>query len=336
MCLLGFGNVNRALAHLLGERAGELRQKFGIDYRITGIASRKLGWVADLNGMHPSTLLGNDGAGFATSLACQTVRDWLQACQADVLFEGTSLNVHDGQPAIDHIRAALEHGAHAVTANKGPVVFAYDELRMLAARQGRRFLFESAVMDGVPVFSLFRENLPVIHLRGFHGILNSTTNVILSGMEEGLSFDASLAAAQQLGVAETDPSFDIDGWDAAVKVAALAIVLMGAHLKPAEIRRHGIREITAAEMKKARESGKCYKLVCRARRTADAVEASVGPELLPIDSPMAQVSGTSSIIHFQTDIFPGLTITEHDPGLFATAYGMLADFVRAVHEPISQ
>ncbi len=103
----------------------------------------------------------------------------------------------------------------------------YDELRQLAAAKKRRFLFESTVMDGVPIFSLFRDNLPAIHLRGFHGILNSTTNVILAGMEEGLSFDAALRKAQEIGVAETDASHDIDGWDAAVKVAALVTVLMG-------------------------------------------------------------------------------------------------------------
>ena len=130
-----------------------------------------------------------------------------------------------GQPAVDHIRAALNHGAHAITANKGPIVHAYRELRDLAAKQGKRFLFESTVMDGVPIFSLF-DQLPAIHLQGFHGILNSTTNVILSQMEQGLSFDEALKKAQALGVAETDATHDIDGWDAAVKTAALITVLM--------------------------------------------------------------------------------------------------------------
>ncbi len=133
------------------------------------------------------------------------VRDWLRAAEADVLFEATSLNVENGQPAADHLRAALEHGAHAITANKGPIVHAYDELRQLATQRGRRFLFESTVMDGVPIFSLFQENLPALHLRGFRGILYSTTNVILGGMEEGLSFEASLQKAQALGVAEPTP-----------------------------------------------------------------------------------------------------------------------------------
>ncbi len=126
---------------------------------------------------------------------------------------------------------ALEAGAHAISANKGPVVHAYRELTELAAAKGRRFLFESAVMDGVPIFSLFRETLPAIEIRGFRGVLNSTTNVVLEGMEAGMTFDESIRQAQQLGVAESDPSDDIEGVDAAVKVVALANVLMRADLK---------------------------------------------------------------------------------------------------------
>ena len=247
-----------------------------------------------------------------------------------MLFEATSLNVADGQPAIDHIRAALECGAHAITANKGPVVYGYQELSALAAAKGKKFFFEATVMDGVPIFSLFRDNLPAVKLLGFRGILNSTTNVILSGMEEGLSFEESLKKAQQMGVAETDPSHDIEGWDGAVKVAALVTVLMGVPIKLEEIEREGIAKLTGDTVRAARAAGKPYKLVCRAQRDGTRVRASVRPEQLPLSDPMAWVAGTSSIIYFETDIFPGLVITENNPGLEATAYGMLADFVKAV------
>jgi homoserine dehydrogenase len=256
------------------------------------------------------------------------VQAWLKAAQADILFEATALNVETGQPAVDHIRAALEHGAHAITANKGPIVHAYRELRDLAAAQGKRFLFESTVMDGVPVFSLLPQ-LPLIHLQGFHGILNSTTNVILSEMENGLSFGESLKKAQSLGVAETDATHDIDGWDSAVKTAALIAVLMDVPVRLEEIAREGIRKLSAEAVPAARKEGRPYKLVCRARKTESGVTASVRPEQIPLTEPMAQVTGTSSYIYFETDIFPGLAITEENPGLYATAYGMLADFVRA-------
>src|SRR5207245_2876681 len=189
---------------------------------------------------------------------------WLTATRADVLFEATSLNVENGQPAVDHIRAALNHGAHAITANKGPIVHAYRELRDLAAARGKRFLFESTVMDGVPIFSLF-DQLPAIHLQGFHGILNSTTNVILGEMETGLSFDAALKKAQDLGVAETDSTHDIDGWDAAVKTAALMTVLMDVPVHLEDIQREGIRELTTEGVRNAKRDGWPFKLVCRAK-----------------------------------------------------------------------
>jgi homoserine dehydrogenase len=258
------------------------------------------------------------------------IRAWLLASRADVLFEATSLDPKAGQPAIDHIRAALEMGAHAITANKGPVVYACEDLLCLAEKHKRRFLFESTVMDGVPIFSMFRSGLPAVRLTGFHGILNSTTNVILSGMEEGLSFEESLKRAQELGVAETDASHDIDGWDAAVKTAALVRVLMGQRILLEQIERIGIRGLTAEQVRAARAAGTPYKLVCRAHITECGLTARVRPEQVPASDPMASVSGTSSIIAFETDIFPELVITENNPGLQATAYGMLADFVRAV------
>jgi homoserine dehydrogenase len=336
-----------------------LRDEYNISYRITGIASRRLGWIADSSGLDSAALLSPNSDSLAGLARARRPRphepqpsnlpDWLTAARADVLFEATSLNVETGRPAIDHIRAALEHGAHAITANKGPIVHAYRELRALAAKQGKRFLFESTVMDGVPIFSLF-DQLPAIHLQGFHGILNSTTNVILSEMEKGLTLDAALRKAQDLGIAETDATHDLDGWDAAVKTAALITVLMDtsnargvadAPVRPStppirleEIEREGIRDLTPEAVRNARRDGWPYKLVCRAKRENEGaharIKASVKPEKVLSSTPMAKIAGTSSYIYFETDIFPGLAITEENPGLYATAYGMLADFVRAV------
>jgi len=202
--------VNRALLRLLEKKDGELRER-GIAWRITGVATRHLGWVADANGLDAEVLLG-DGFSPRSRAGASTprdVREWLSLAKADVLFEATSLNLRDGQPAIDHIRAALEAGAHAITANKGPIVHAYEELRSLAAARGRGFLFESTVMDGVPIFALFRENLPVVHLHGFHGILNSTTNVILSGMEEGSALMSRWPKRSRSGLPKPTPAMTL-------------------------------------------------------------------------------------------------------------------------------
>jgi homoserine dehydrogenase len=332
---------------LLLDRDQELRERHEISWRITGVATRRLGWIADRDGLDQAALLAlaaDELPGLSPGSSAppaphhpaphNNVRDWLSAARADALFEATALNLESGQPAVDHIRAALEHGAHAITANKGPIVHAYRALRDLAVAQGKRFLFESTVMDGVPIFSLFHE-LPVIHLQGFHGILNSTTNVILSEMENGLSFDESLKKAQALGIAETDASHDIDGWDAAVKTAALITVLMDVPVRLEEIAREGIRGLRPRALREARRDGFPYKLVCRAKREGGGVRASVRPEKVMVGTPMGATSGTSSYICFNTDIFPTLSISEGDPGLYATAYGMLADFVRAVRSDTS-
>jgi homoserine dehydrogenase len=340
--LLGFGNVNRTLAQLLKTREAELRDRHGISFRITGIASRRLGWIADPSGLDPARVeetcvVAGDSPANAGNVAkarpsdhpASTVDTWLKAAQADILFEATSLNVETGQPGVDHIRAALAHGAHAITANKGPIVHAYRELRDLAKAKNKRFLFESTVMDGVPIFSFF-DQLPAIHLQGFHGILNSTTNVILREMENGLTFDESLKKAQSLGIAETDATHDVDGWDAAVKTAALITVLMDIPIRLEEIERKGIRDLRPKVLREARMDGFPYKLVCRAKREGSGVKARVGPEKVIVGTPMGGTSGSSSYICFNTDIFPILSVFEGEPGLYATAYGMLADFVRAV------
>ena len=333
LCFLGFGNVNHTLVELLQLKSSDLRTRYGISWRITGIASRRIGWVANANGFDPDRLSGADTSiseNLPNAKRLINLHDWLDAARPNVVFEATSLNVETGQPAIDHIRAALEFGAHAITANKGPIVHAYRELRDLALQRGKNFLFESTVMDGVPIFSMFRTSLPAIEVKSFKGILNSTTNVILTGMEQGLSFEDALRKAQSMGIAETDASYDIDGWDAAVKVAALVNVVLDFPLHPKEVEREGIRALSGDPVRSASQGGKPYKLVCRATREGSKVRASVKPEQVLLEDPFARVTGSSSIIQFETDIFPALTITETDPGLYATAYGMLSDLIRAV------
>ncbi len=328
LCVLGFGNVGKAFVALLTRKRQELAQKYGLACRITGVASRRMGWLAAPNGFDPAKLLAED---FSQGERLLDIGAWLKAGAADALFEISSLNARTGQPAIDHIRTALKMRAHAISANKGPVVHAHYELTRLAESVGRRYLFESAVMDGVPIFSLFREAMPAVEIRGFRGVLNSTTNVILEGMEAGMTLEQSIRKAQELGVAESDPTEDIEGVDAAVKVVALANVLMGAELKLDDVRRQGIQGITVEQLREAREKGEAWKLVCRAKRQTDgAVEAAVEPQQLKLDDPLAQVHGTSSVISFETDVLPQLILTEQDPTLETTAYGLLADFLIAV------
>jgi homoserine dehydrogenase len=239
--------------------------------------------------------------------------------------------VKTGQPATEHLRTALDLGIHAITANKGPIVHAYHELTALAKERNRQFLYESTVMDGVPVFSMFPYGLPATDIRGFSGVLNSTTNVVLTEIEKGRSMDEAVKRAQAMGIAETDPTADLDGWDAAVKVVALAIVLMGANVRLEQVQRTGIRELSEEKIRSVRAAGMRYKLVCRAERRGDGVDCSVRPEMLLASDPLANLEGSSSAIRFDLDVF-GLSLVEHNPGVEATGYGLLADFLRAVRQ----
>jgi len=324
---MGFGNVGRALLKLLISKETELRRKYDVRWRLTGVASRRIGWVANPDGLKPIAVLG----GFFPSApnVSRNVREWLEQGKVDVLFEATSLVAPTGQPAIDHLTAALESGAHAITANKGPLVHAYKELVALAKEKQRRFLFESTVMDGVPIFSLFPTGLPASELRAFSGVLNSTTNVVLTEVERGRSIAEGIQRAEAMGIAETDPAQDLDGWDAAVKVAALATVLMGIPTKIESVQRTGIRELSEEKIRSVRSAGMRYKLVCRAERRGDGVDCRVAPELLLVSDAMAGLEGTSSAIRFDLDVL-SFSIVEHNPGVEATAYGLLADFLRAV------
>ncbi len=310
---------------LLIAKETELHRRYDVRWRLTGVATRRNGWLAHPDGLNPLAILTAQHHG----TSARNVREWLEQTKADVLFEASSLDVHTGQPAIDHIKTALALGAHAISVNKGPVVHALRELTSLARENGKKFLYEATVMDGVPIFSMFPLGLPATELRGFVGVLNSTTNVVLTEIEKGRSFEEGIKRAQAIGIAETDPTADLDGWDAAVKVAALAIVLMNAPIRLDQVRRTGIRDLSEEKIRSVRASGMRYKLVCRAQRRGDGVDCSVQPELLLASDPLANLEGTSSAVRFDLDVF-GLSLVEHNPGIEATGYGLLADFLRAV------
>ncbi len=324
LCFLGFGNVGRALARLLVSKSAELRDAYGIEWEINGVATRRMGWRASENAIDVANLLaGNDD-----TAPVHDIDEWLAHAKPDVVFETTSLNPETGQPAIEYLRKSLQSGAHTITANKAPIVYAYDELNEIAIAQGKRFMFESTVLDSAPVFSLFRETLPAVKIRGFSGVFNSTTNVILETMEEGRSFAEGVKTAQELGVAETDPSNDVDGWDSIMKVCAIARVILRVPLLPSDVRREGIRGLDSATLQAARAEGKPFKLLSRATVNTDgSVTAFVRPEQIALNEPFGGVRGTSLAIHFELDTIPGLTIISHRPNLQSTAYGLLADFV---------
>lgn len=335
---------------LLDERASELRGVHHLDWRVVAVVTARHGVARDLRGLDTGGALDLVERGQSLSAldapatlgrepaapgdpAVRVVEQIAAAARAAgstralVVVETTVLDIAAGQPAIDHIRAGLRAGAHVVTANKGPVAFAYAELDELARAAGRAFMFESAVMDGIPVFNMVRETLPAVRISGFSGVVNSTTNFIITAMEGGREFAESLAEMQAAGIAEADASLDVDGWDAAAKASALANVLMGARMTPRDVQRSGIGHLTGARVREAVARGKRLKLVARGERHGTEVAARVSVEELPADHLFATLGGQQNALLLDTDLVGQFSIVQMGGGLTQTAYGLVTDLV---------
>lgn len=339
IALLGFGNVGRALAELLLRKADTLQQAFDLHIKAVGISTGRHGHLIDPNGIDLRAALEAVRAGrsldtLGKGKALSDTVSFFSECPADLLFETSPTNVENGEPALGYIYGALEKGVHVATANKGPVAFGYHELAALAERKNVGFFFESTVMDGAPVFATFREGLPGATITRMRGIFNSTTNYILTAMEaDNVPFGQALKVAQEIGIAETDPTQDIDGWDSAIKTVILANVLMGARLTPQDVRPKGIRSIDSKEVEEAIAAGKRIRLICEIARGDDGiVTASVAPQAIPVSDLLASVTGTSGTIAIETDTLRRLTIVEHDPGPDTTAYGLFADMLNLLRK----
>ena len=339
LALIGFGNVARALARLLIRKQDLLKSQHDVTFSFTGLATGGHGFAVNPNGLDIQKALELvESKQSISPLSAIPVEDSLAVItnsQANVMFENSPVNTQTGQPALDHIRTALNLNMHAITANKGPVVHGYRELNTLAKSKGKRFGFESTVLGGAPVFSVFREAFPLAELTSIKGIFNATTNVILSLMENGEAYDDAVKYAQSIGLAETDPTNDVDGWDAAIKVAALVTVLMDTPMTPQQVNPTGIRGITPDMIAKAKAEGKRYKLVCSAEKVDGKVTASVSPQLVDSTSPLYGMMNSSTGITFRTDVILDYSIIlSEKPGMkggpVETAYGLFADFVNAV------
>jgi homoserine dehydrogenase len=338
LSLIGFGNVARSLAKLFLRKEDLLKQQ-GITFSFTGISTGSHGFAVNPDGLDIQMALeliesGNDISSLSTTLVKDSL-SVIQNSQADIMFENSPVNTQTGQPALDHVHMALNLNMHVITANKGTVVYGYRELTALAASKNRKFKFEATVLGGAPVFSVFREAFPLAELSSIKGIFNATTNIILSRMENGETYDDAVKYCQSIGVAETDPANDVDGWDAAIKVAALVTVLMDTPMTPQQVDPTGIRGITPEMIAQAKAEGKRYKLVCSAEKIGDQVTTSVAPQLVDSTSPLYGMMNSSTGITFRTDVILDYSIIETERegmqgGPVETAYGLFADFVNIV------
>jgi homoserine dehydrogenase len=339
LVLIGFGNVARRFVKLLGETADRL----DFTWKIVAISTKHHGSVVDAEGIDMRRALTTVESRQSLDRldpeprersGIDVIRQIADALADDaaegrlICVETTVLDIDRGEPAVSHVRAALEGQAHVVTANKGPAAFAYHELEALAESVDRVFMFEGAVMDGVPVFNLVRETMPAITIEGFRGVINTTCNFILSELERGNEFERALADMQTRGIAEADPSLDIDGWDAAAKTAALVNALMGGVITPHHVTRMGIRDVTGADVREAVGRNKRIRLVASASRQGGKVKARVEPELLDHTDPLAGLVDLNNALYLSTDLLGEVGIVQRGGSLTQTAYSLLSDVSR--------
>jgi homoserine dehydrogenase len=331
LAIIGFGNVGQGLTTILRDRGAELATRFDREIVMVAVSDIRLGCIYDPNGLSPAALLD----AFATSGNLEGVsapqKGWdslrtIRESNADVVVELSPTDLTTGEPAIGHIRAALESGKHAITTNKGPIALQYHELLKSAVSHGVQLGVEGTVMSGTPALRVGSELLAAAGVSQIRGIINGTTNYILSKMQDGMDYVTALAEAQAKGYAEADPTGDVEGYDAAGKLVILANVLMGAEIGLANVVRTGITGITAADIRAASQSGECWKLIASLNRNPDGVVAArVAPERIPNSHPLAAVRGATNAITYTTTLLGDVTLIGPGAGRQETGYAILCD-----------
>lgn len=328
LLLVGFGTVGQGLAQILHERADALRAQYGFEAQIVGVSTLRRGSLYAPDGLDLGALLDLDAGAPLDDYPFEAQRGWdvpqlIAEGGADVLVEVSYTDLKTAQPALDYCRAALRAGLDLVLANKGPVALALPELEALARQTGRRLRFEATVMAGTPALALGREGLAGSGIRAARGILNGSTNLMLTRMGEGLTYAEAEAEASALGYLEADPSADVEGWDAAGKAIILARALFGAPLTLADINVKGITGLTVADIAAARAAGERWKLI--AEVTAEG--GTVAPRRLSLADPLASVDGATNAITYSSDLLGNVTLVGPGAGRQQTAAGLLADLL---------
>jgi homoserine dehydrogenase len=333
LLFIGFGTVGQGLAELLIEKKELLSKKYGITPVVVGISDQLKGSVINEEGIDLQGALNKVSAG--DSLADLpgekfegNALDMIKAVDADVMLEATYTDIKTGEPATSFIRQALKQGMHVATTNKGPLALHYGELSEIAKEKGVEFLFEGTVISGTPLLNLLRETLAGSEIFEIKGILNGTTNYILTRMEEGLSYEDALKKAQELGYAEAVPDADVLGWDALAKVTILAKVVFGAKGDPFDYPCEGITGITASSIADAKERGKRFKLIGKVWKEGDYVKAAVAPEEVDLTHPLAGVMGATNAVTINTDTLGDVTIVGPGAGKKETGFSLLIDLIK--------
>jgi homoserine dehydrogenase len=336
LAFVGFGTVGRGCAHHLVRHREFLAQKHGLRTRVVAIADLTAGSIENEAGIDLAQALDRVASGRSLNelhpgRTPSSTDEILRSVRAHILVESTWTNLKDAEPGLSHIRLALQNGMDVVTSNKGPLALAFRELQTLAESNGRRLRFESTVMSGTPVFSLFDTALSGAPVLGLRGILNGTTNYILTEMAAGRSYDEALRRAQECGYAEADPSGDVEARDPAAKAVILANALMGADLRYTDVDRTGITALTPEDLSAAAGKSRRMKLVVSVLRQPDgSVRAAVKPTLVETGDPLAHVDGVTNALQISIEAQPEVTILGPGAGGDSAGYGLLSDII-AIH-----
>ncbi len=334
LAFIGFGVVGQGLAEILSKKRDELEKAYGFEYSIVAVSDFKKGAAYKSDGLDPAKLLElaaqdkiSEYPGAQTGMdALTTIRE----TNADIIIEATYTNIEDGEPAYSHFKEALEAGKHLVTTNKGPTTLFFTEIAELARKKGVQFRYEGTVLSGTPALNLSQICLAGNNVMEIRGILNGTTNFILTNMELGKSYEDALKEAQELGYAEAKPDADVEGWDALAKVVILAKSVMGADIGVADVDRTGITGIKLEDIESAKKEGKRWKLIGKVTRDDGKIRASVKPEKLALTDPLASVGGATNALTFVTDLMGEVTIVGAGAGRIETGFSLLVDLL-AIH-----
>jgi homoserine dehydrogenase len=335
LAMIGFGNVGQGLVTILRDQGTKLAEQYGAHFQVVAANTLSRGSIYRPDGLEAEQLLATiqDGRRLDSIPAPYHGWDALQTItgsNADVIVETSTTDLTTGEPAMTYVQTALERGRHVVTANKGPVALYYPRLAAIARSRGVALGVEGTVMSGTPALGLARDWLAAAGITRIQGILNGTTNYMLTRMAEGLSYEAALSEAQELGYAEADPAGDVEGYDAAGKVVILANLLTGAALTMEDVDRQGISGLSAADVAAAEAAGEHWKLIGTIERDGTTVQASVRPVRLPFSHPLAGVNGPTNAITYTTELLGDVTLIGPGAGRLETGYALLADLL-ALH-----
>jgi homoserine dehydrogenase len=356
LILAGLGNVNRSFLGILQSQEALLRERYGLAFSVIGAADSS-GAASHPAGLDLAALLAAKQAGASAASLPHVGRpgvsalDLARSLDADALLEATPVNLRDGQPGLDVVRAALGRGIACVLANKGPLALAYAELAGMSdlaldketRRQGDKetdgsspdlpisqspcLRFSACVGGAMPSVNVGWRDLAGCRVERVEAVLNGTTQGILRAMEQGTSYADALAEMQRRGLAETDPTLDVEGWDAANKIVILANAVLGRPTTLADVAVEGITRLTADELRAATARGERIVLLCLAEPSGGTYQLSVRPAALPADHPLARMSADEMGIVYYTDIAGRLSMTTRETDPVPTAAAMLRDTI---------